>query len=510
MKNKKLLLLLFFVAIKLALQYISINPAYELHRDEYLHLDQANHLAWGYLSVPPLTSWIALLIKLLGNGVFWVKFFPALFGASTLVVMWFTIEELRGGIYAQVLAAIAFIFSATLRINTLFQPNSFEILSWTLFFFFLIKFISTQNNKWLYWLGAIAGISFLNKYNLLFMLMGLLPAILLTAQRKLFLNKHFYFALLLGLLIILPNILWEFNNDWPVVHHLKELSDTQLVNVKRSAFLIEQALFFLGAEYLVLGALIAFIIYKPFKPHRLIGLGFVFTIAIYTYFKAKGYYAIGLYPALLCFGAVYWERLFAIGWKKYTRVLWPAITMGLFIMVMKFVLPMLSPEQVVTKEEKFKKLGLLRWEDGEDYALPQDFADMLGWKEMTEKTLNAYEQIPVTDRKNTMIRCDNYGQTGAINFYGNGKLPTAVSFAADYLTWFPEMDSVKYLIGVGIKIRPLWQKYFGPPIFSDSVSNKFAREYHTTIFVWPVADPSFTGKFNARVKEIRKESKSSK
>jgi len=509
-KNKKLLLLLFFVALKLALQYISINPAYELHRDEYLHLDQANHLAWGYLSVPPLTSWIALLIKLLGNGVFWVKFFPALFGATTLVVMWYTIEELRGGIYAQILAAIAFIFSATLRINTLFQPNSFEILSWTLLFFFLVKFISTQNNKWLYWLGTFAGISFLNKYNLLFMLMGLLPAVLLTAQRKLFLNKHFYFAILLGLLIILPNILWQINNSWPVVNHLKELSDTQLVNVKRSAFLIEQALFFLGAEYLVLGALIAFIFYKPFKPYRLIGLGFVFTIAIYTYFKAKGYYAIGLYPVLLCFGAVYWERLFAMGWKKYTRILWPVITMGLFILVMRLVLPMLSPEQVVAKEAKFKKLGLLRWEDGKDHALPQDFADMLGWKEMTEKTIKAYELIPVSERKNTLILCDNYGEAGAINFYSRGKLPAAASFSADYLTWFPQLDSVKNLISVAIDTDSAWQKNFGAPIYSDSISNKFAREYQKRIFVLPVVDPGFTEKLTAYIKQRRKESMSSK
>ena len=510
MKNKKLLLLLFFVALKLALQFISINSAYELHRDEFLHLDQANHLAWGYLSVPPLTSWIALLIKLLGNGVFWVKFFPALFGALTLIVMWFIIEELNAGIYAQILAAVAFIFSATLRINTLFQPNSFEILSWTLFFFFLVKFISTQNNKWLYWLGIVAGISFLNKYNLLFMLMGLLPALLLTAQRKLFLNKHSYFAILLGLLIVLPNILWEFNNGWPVMRHLKELSDTQLVNVKRSAFLVEQALFFIGAEYLLMGALIAFVVYKPFRPYRAVGLGFIFTIAIYTYFKAKGYYAIALYPVLLCFGAVYWERLFSLGWKRYLKILWPAVTIGLFVLVIRFVLPILSPEQVVANEAKFKKLGLLRWEDGKDHALPQDFADMLGWKEMTEKTIKAYEQIPASEKSKTLILCDNYGEAGAINFYSNGKLPAAVSFSADYLTWFPEMDSVKYLINVGIEIDSSWQKNFGAPVFSDSVSNKFSREYLTAISVLPVVDPTFTEKINAEVKKRRKESLSSK
>ena len=69
-----------FIALKFALQFILLSPEYELQRDEFLHLDQANHLAWGYLSVPPVTSWISVIIKLLGNSVFWVKFFPALFG----------------------------------------------------------------------------------------------------------------------------------------------------------------------------------------------------------------------------------------------------------------------------------------------------------------------------------------------------------------------------------------------------------------------------------------------
>jgi hypothetical protein len=44
------------LSIKLALQFLLINPVYDLQRDEYLHLDQGKHLAWGYISVPPVTS----------------------------------------------------------------------------------------------------------------------------------------------------------------------------------------------------------------------------------------------------------------------------------------------------------------------------------------------------------------------------------------------------------------------------------------------------------------------
>ena len=92
MKKGRLICCL-FILLKFVLQYVLVNDVYELHRDEFLHLDQAKHLAWGFHSVPPVTSWISWIILQLGNGIFWVKFFPALFGALTILVVWKTIER---------------------------------------------------------------------------------------------------------------------------------------------------------------------------------------------------------------------------------------------------------------------------------------------------------------------------------------------------------------------------------------------------------------------------------
>ena len=105
MKNYRNFILFGFVILKFLLQYFLISSSYDLHRDEFLHLDQARHLAWGYLSVPPFTSWISCLINILGGSVFGVKFFPALFGALTIVVVWKAVEELRGSLFAFILSA---------------------------------------------------------------------------------------------------------------------------------------------------------------------------------------------------------------------------------------------------------------------------------------------------------------------------------------------------------------------------------------------------------------------
>src|SRR6059036_1829421 len=103
--TKRTVILIGFIALKFLLQWILLSPAYELHRDEYLHLDQANHLAWGYLSVPPFTSWTSYIIQLLGNSIFWIKFFPAFYGALTIYVVWKATEELGGNLFALILCA---------------------------------------------------------------------------------------------------------------------------------------------------------------------------------------------------------------------------------------------------------------------------------------------------------------------------------------------------------------------------------------------------------------------
>ena len=160
--TKRNLILFGFIVLKFILQYVLVSSEYDLQRDEYLHLDQANHLAWGYLSVPPLTSWFSYLILLLGNSFFWIKFFPALFGALTLLIVWKAIELLKGNLYALILGALCVLFSCLLRLNMLYQPNSFDVLCWTAFYYFLIQYLTSENKKWFYWAGVIFALGFLN------------------------------------------------------------------------------------------------------------------------------------------------------------------------------------------------------------------------------------------------------------------------------------------------------------------------------------------------------------
>jgi 4-amino-4-deoxy-L-arabinose transferase-like glycosyltransferase len=319
MLNKKSFILLLFILAKFILQYLLIHPSYDLHRDEYLHLDQAKHLAWGFDSVPPFTSWIAYIILQLGDSVFWVKFFPALFGALTIVLVWKAVERLGGNLFAQVLSAMALLLSVLLRLNILFQPNSFDVIDWPAFYYCMLLFIQTEKDKWLYAAAVVFAVGFLNKYNIAFLLIGTVPAVLLTKYRNVFANLHLYVALLMALLIVMPNLFWQFRNGLPVIHHMKELAETQLVNVKRIDFVKGQLLFFLGSFFILIAAWVSFFAYQPFRKFKVFFWSFVFTMALFIYLKAKAYYAIGAYPIFFAFGVVYLEQLLNKGWLKYLR-----------------------------------------------------------------------------------------------------------------------------------------------------------------------------------------------
>ena len=493
MKSSRLILL-FFVLLKFLLQYFAINPVYELHRDEYLHLDLGNHLAWGYTTVPPLTGWISFLIILLGKSVFWVKFFPALFGALTLVVVWKIVEELEGNLFALILAATGVICSALLRINTLYQPNSLEYLIWTLMFYYVIKYIKYEDRKWLWMVALSFALGFLNKYNIAFLLLGFIPALLLTSHRKLLLQKELYYAFGAAFILVLPNLIWQFQNDFPVVRHMKTLAETQLVNVDRFGFLKDQLLFFTGSLLTLLAAFISFFSFVSFRKYRIVFWTYLFVILIYFYLRAKSYYSIGLYPVLLAFGSVYLENLLRQGWRFYLRPVFILIPLAVGVLLFSVVVPVLTPEEIIEKPEMFKALGLLRWEDGRDHELPQDFADMQGWSELGKLVDKAFDKVD--NKEQTLIQCDNYGEAGAVNYFSRNKSGEALTLDADYLYWYPlERMEIKNVI----LVKGPWdtdpKRERESPLFESveligRIENPYAREKGTGVYLLKGANTS--------------------
>jgi hypothetical protein len=283
--------------------------------------------------------------------------------------------------------------------------------------------------------------------------------------------------------MIIPNLYWQYQHDFPVFRHMEELKRTQLVHVERTGFLKEQLLYFIGSIYVLIGGLLAALLYKPFRQYRFVFFSFVFTIALFLYFHAKGYYAIGLYPVLLAFGAVYLEQATRKNWRVYLRPLLLLVPLLMFIPMAKLAFPIYAPETLAQIALETGRTH--RWEDGKERMLEQDYADMLGWKELAKKVDSVYASLP--DKRGLIVFCDNYGQAGAINFYKKNEGYRAMSFNADYINWY-----VSRPVATIIRIKEYHDdptrlqnehRLFKQVLLADRMENKYAREYRTEIYI---------------------------
>jgi 4-amino-4-deoxy-L-arabinose transferase-like glycosyltransferase len=270
----------------------------------------------------------------------------------------------------------------------------------------IICYIQTEKNYWLYFTGISAGLGMMSKYSVLFFIASAIAGLLLTPQRKIFTNSHFYLAAIIGFIIFLPNVVWQYNRNFAVFHHMQELQRTQLQYVNPVNFIIDQFVNFLPCVFVWLAGL-WFAAFSPNgKKYRFIAWAYVFVIGALLYLHGKGYYALGIYPTLIAFGA-YQLEIATAKRLKLLRYAIAAIPFAFTTIIIPIVLPVFKPEKLAAYYVKTHaaKTGALRWEDQEDHPLPQDFADMLGWKEMAQKVSAAYNMLNPTEKQHTIIFC---------------------------------------------------------------------------------------------------------
>jgi len=479
-------LILLLAILKFLLPFLLRSPVYELQRDEFLYFMQGQHPALGYLENPPLLSWMATISSWLGGGENWVRFWPSLIGAFTLIFTCLITAELGGRTFAQLLAGIAITTGAFLRTHALFQPNILDILSWTSSVYFLLCFLRSQQTSQLIALAISLSLGFYGKYSIAFFAAALFIALLISAQRKILFQKRVYMALLLAVVIILPNIYWQYLHNWPLVHHMEELRETQLKYVNKMDFIKEQFLMTLPVLFVWIGGLIWLL---KNAAWRFLGYTYFFVILLLILGSGKSYYALGIYPMLFAAGAVAWQQ-----WTVKLKWLQPVL-MIIIIGMTRLILPMALPIYEPTKlAAVYKKYNIKhKWEDQQEHPLPQDFADMLGWKELTAKAASFFNSLPDSVKNNTNIYCGNYGQAGALQFYEKDELfkKKVMSFNGSFLLWIPGNIRFKNLLLISEQMpgndEELFQ-HFKRTTLVDSVTNTYSRQLGNKIIFYEQAD----------------------
>jgi hypothetical protein len=478
----------------------------EYHRDELLYFSLGLHPAAGYETVPPLIGWIAFLMQsIFGYSVFAVRLFPALLSGVIIIIVSNMARELGGSVYASFLAGFGLLISNFfLRTYSLFMPVFIELFLWTLCIYLVIKYINTLNENYLLFLGVTAGFALLNKYLAGLLFIGLFVIIPFTVYREVLMKKKFWAGMAAGFVIFLPNLVWQVAKGFPVFHHITQLYDTQLVHMNMPLFLIEQLIMPVAGTFFTLAGLIYIFTGKKVKKFRFLGFLALFVIVALMFLKGKSYYTLGVFPFLIAAGAAAYENWFR---KTWIRIVFPLIIILITLPVIPIGIPVFKQEGLVNYfrvvKEKFGNSMALRFEDGSVHTLPQDYADMLGWEELTAIVDNTYQAVD--DKQACFIYCENYGQAGAITIIGKKYgLPGAISFNESFKYWIPEKfnPDIKTLIYIndepGEDVRALFKKITK----TGSITNINAREYGTAVYLCEDPAESFNKFWTLRIKSL--------
>jgi hypothetical protein len=500
---------LVIIALLNVVMHLSVAYNLEYHRDELLYFSLGEHPDFGFATVPPMIGWLAwLLQQLLGHGLFAVRILPALMSGVMIFLVAGIAKNLGGSKYAELLAAVGFTVAGfALRTFSLFMPVFLDVFFWTLIIFIVIRYINSDNDKYLIYFGIVAGLSVMNKYLIGVLFVGLLVIILFTRYRTVFAKKMFWLGIAAGFLICLPNIVWQFVHNLPVINHLSELERTQLVNVDRVTFLLEQLMMGAMASVLSVAGLLFILINRKVAKYRFLGFLMLFVIISLMLLRGKSYYTIGIYPFLFAAGAVSYDLILKKTWSRIALpvllilLTWPVLPMGLPIYKSKGLVKYFS-----VVENKYGVVVGRRFEDNSIHSLPQDYADMIGWEELTRIADSAYNMIE--DKKAAFIYCENYGQAGAITIIGKKYgLPQAVCFSESFRYWFPHEFNPDITSMVYINDEPGddVKEFFRVITKIGSISDPDAREFGTGVFLCQEPVDSFNKFWKDRIKKLDQE-----
>jgi Dolichyl-phosphate-mannose-protein mannosyltransferase len=429
----------FLAAIAVILQMLT-NGRYGYFRDELYFIATSKHLAFGYVDFAPLAALVLRVSRaLFGDSLHAIRLFPALaYGAEVLLTALITIG-LGGKGFAVFLACASVLFAPVIVGNaTRFSMNPFEPLFWVGCVYFLLRAIRRNDPRLLAWCGVLVGFGLENKHSTAFFLMSLLGSLLVTSERGLLRNRWLWVAAALIVLIALPNLIWQYQHQFPTWVDLSNVKKTHKnIELPPLPFVRQQVMMLSPGSALVWIAGLGFLLFhRDGKQYRFLGVTYLFFLAIMTALKAKDYYLAPIYPILFAAGGVLWEKLAEEHRRlRWVKVVVPAAVIILGVVALPLTVPILPVDKIVPYEQA---LGIktTRTEAAHSGPLPQHFGDEFGWLEMVQAVATVYNSMPPDQRAKTGILAGNYGEAGAIDFFGpRYGLPNAISAHQNYYFW---------------------------------------------------------------------------
>jgi len=483
-RNETALLCLLALA-KLLLHFFT-NGQYGYFRDELYYLDCSEHLDWGYVDQAPLIAVVTRAARVLfGDSLFALRLLPAVAGALLVLLTGLIARELGGKRFAQSLAALAVIVAPIyLLLGTLLTMNAFEPLFWMLSAYILLLIIKRKRPRLWPLFGVVAGFGLLNKHSMLFFGFAVTVGLLLTPDRKFLRSKWLWLGGFVAFLIFLPNVLWQVEHGWPTLEILKNVEVEKNYPITPSEFFTGQILLLHPLTFpLWLAGLYFYLGSKDGRPYRVLGWTYVLIFLIFICLRAKVYYLAPAYPMLFAAGACLTERLFEQSRRSWLKPATVSLLIAGGLVTAPLALPVLPVESYI---DYSRRLGIqsIRTENHRLDKLPQHFADMFGWKEMAATVAGVYHRLPPEERAKCAIFANNYGEAGAINFFGKDYgLPSAISGHQNHYLWGPRDYSGEVVITIGSDLEDL-EQIFEQVELGATILHPYAMPYEDDLPIY--------------------------
>jgi Dolichyl-phosphate-mannose-protein mannosyltransferase len=477
-----------YIAVASFLVHMLTAGRYGYFRDELYYIACARHLAFGYVDQPPMIALVTwLTVHTIGTSLEALHFVPALAGGAIVWLTALIARELGGGRFAQGFAALSIALAGVYVINGhLLTMNVLEPLFWMGCAYIVIRIAKTGNQRLWLWFGVLAGLGLENKYSMALFGFAVVVGLLLTTERKSLRSPWIWLGGAIALSIFLPNLVWNIQHHWPFIQLMRNIQDSgRDIRVGPTAFLGEQIFMMslLNLPIWMAGLLYLFFA-RDGKRFRVLGFAFLVVLATVMILHGKDYYSAPAYPMLLAAGAVAVEHAsFARRWLKPVTVV--ALIAGT-APLLPMVIPILSLETYVHYQERIGLIPPATEKSHLRSPLPQYYSDDLGWQEMTVAVAQAYDRLTPGLRAATAIFAQNYGEAGAIDFFGaQYGLPNAISGHQNYFLWGPGHFNGVSMIVLGDNRQNL-EKYFRQVLDAGSFGQPYSLEHGT---IWICTQP---------------------
>ncbi len=449
----------FAIAAAAAVAHALTLSRYGFYRDELYFLACAKRLAWGYVDQPPLMPILGSIAGHFGNSIVALRLPALMAAAGAIIVAAIVARHFGAGERGCTLTAAAVaLMPGSLFLGNTLTTTSLEPLTWTLIVLCALQLRLKWSAPWFALLVASCTVSAYAKYSVFLLLFGLIAAAVILHERRTAITLAG--AAVLSLLFLLPNIVWQAQHQFPILdvlhgdlvgrHAFASGLQPEFSNplINAPLFLLEQLLFAgLFSSPLWIAGL---------RRSSFLMVSYATLIAASLVLAAKGYYVIGVYPALFAAGGAAVER-----WSSNARK-------GLAIAIVSGGVALAPLTLPVLPANVHSPNPLL--------------ADEFGWRELTATVAQSY----AAHGRGLPLFADTYGVAAALEFYGRQfALPQPISSQNQYYVWGTRGQNLSSIVAVGAsqyrQLRRLYRRVDRIGLFRDD--RRAAAEGPTPIYL---------------------------